>query len=268
VGLTQAIADALAGRDPIRVLDLATGAGSNLRYLAPRLPGLQQWLVADRDAALLALLPGLTARWGAGRGYDVRTHAHGCLVRGERFAGEVETRQLDLGSLNGTDIVAGRDLVTASALLDLVSPRWLSELAAACRAAGAAALFTLTYNGESRCTPAEPEDEVIRDLLNRHQYRDKGLGGPAAGPEAAGCAVQCFSEAGYQVLTAPTDWSLGEAEIAMQQLLIEGWAEAAAEMGFDRSVIASWRERRFAHVHAGRSRITVGHVDVAALPRR
>jgi hypothetical protein len=52
----------------------------------------------------------------------------------------------------------------------------------------------------------------------------------------------------------------------MQRCLIEGWAEAAGEMGFDAAAIASWRDRRIAHVETGRSRITVGHVDIAAVP--
>jgi len=266
--LTRMIADALAGREPVRVLDLATGTGANLRYLAPHLPHLQHWLVADRDPALLALLPGLTAAWGAAREYDVRTHAHGCVVRGERLECHIETRQLNLGSLTDPDIFAGRHLVTASALLDLVSPHWLRELATGCRAVGAAALFTITYSGLSRCAPVEPEDDVIRDLLNQHQHRDKGLGGPAAGPDAAECAARCFTEAGYRVQTAASDWSLGVAEPAFQRRLIEGWAEAATEMGLDASLAARWRDRRIAHVEAGRSRIIVGHFDIAAVAPR
>jgi hypothetical protein len=106
---------------------------------------------------------------------------------------------------------------------------------------------------------------VIRDLLNRHQHTDKGLGGAAAGPEAVDCVVRCFSDAGYRVQTDPSDWSLGTAEHELQRSLIEGWAEAAAEMRADLSMIASWRDRRIAHVDAGRSRIVVGHQDVAAL---
>ena len=43
-GLTRTIADALATGETVQVLDLATGTGSNLRYLAPRLPGRQRWL--------------------------------------------------------------------------------------------------------------------------------------------------------------------------------------------------------------------------------
>jgi len=263
--LTRIIADALSGTEPVRVLDLATGTGANLRYLAPHLPRLQHWLVVDRDPAVLARLPALTSSWGVARQCDVRTHVNGCGIRGERLECHVEMRQLDLGSLTDEKIFAGRHLVTASALLDLVSQHWLSELAARCRAAGAAALFTITYNGWSCCSPLEPEDDVIRDLLNRHQHTDKGLGGAAAGPEAVESVVRCFSNAGYRVETDPSDWSLGTAEHELQRRLIEGWAEAATEMRADLPMIASWRDRRIAHVDAGRSCIVVGHVDVAAL---
>ena len=36
------------------VLDLGSGTGSNLRYLAPRLSGRQVWTLFDQDAELLA----------------------------------------------------------------------------------------------------------------------------------------------------------------------------------------------------------------------
>jgi hypothetical protein len=266
--LTRLIADAVEGLEPVRVLDLATGTGSNMRHLAPHLPRRQDWLVVDREAALLAQLPRATATWGTTGGHDVRPQTDGCIIRGERLECHVQTRQLNLESLADTDIFAGRHLVTASALLDLVSERWLRELAACCRAAGAAALFTITYNGTSHCSPAEPEDTVIRDLLNQHQLRDKGLGGPAAGPNAAECAVRCFTEVGYRVETESSDWSLGAADQALQRQLIEGWAEAAVEMGFDASLIRGWRDRRIAHVEARRSHIVVGHLDVAAVAPR
>ena len=43
------------------VLDLATGTGSNVRYLAERLPGRQRWLVVDRSPDLLTLVTDRTA---------------------------------------------------------------------------------------------------------------------------------------------------------------------------------------------------------------
>src|SRR5258707_11635990 len=99
----------------------------------------------------------------------------------------IERKVMNLGDPDASaiaSVVAGAHLVTASALLDLVSERWLRELASACRSHGAAALFALTYNGRSACTPVEPEDDHVRQLFNTHQRRnDKGFG-IAAGPDA------------------------------------------------------------------------------------
>ena len=97
-----------------------------------------------RDAALLGQRPVRTSSWGAARGFEVGRDVHGCVMRGERLECQVETRQLDLGTLDEVKIFAGRHLVTASALLDLASERWLRALAARCRAVGAAALFAIT----------------------------------------------------------------------------------------------------------------------------
>jgi len=177
----------------------------------------------------------------------------------------VETRRVDLGALVDASLFSGRHLVTASALLDLVSESWLRTLAARCRESGAAALFALTYNGQSRCLPAEAEDETIRELVNRHQKTDKGLGGPAAGPDAAACAARCFAEAGYHVRRESTDWALPPDARDLQRELIAGWAEAAAEIAPERStIIHDWLARRLAHIDRGFSRVMVCHEDMAA----
>lgn len=266
--LALVVAAAMPQQGPVCVLDLATGRGSNIRYLAERLHGAQHWLAGDISAALLSDLHEGMSSWGTARGYDVRANGDGRIVRGEHMECHVETRQIDLRALDDRAIFGGRHLVTASALLDLVSESWLRALAAHCAAEGAAALFALTYNGRSSCVPAEPEDDMVRELLNRHQKRDKGLGGPAAGPDSVACAERCFAEAGYRVLREPSDWRLGPADAAMQRLLVEGWAQAGIEAAPEHTrTIASWCTRRLAHIDAGRSRVVVGHDDLAALPR-
>jgi hypothetical protein len=243
--LTKVVVDLLPRAQPLRILDLATGTGSNLRYLAPRLPSPQEWLVVDRDAILLAEVPG-------------EMTVNGRNVR-------IETRCQNLAVLKA-DMFAGRHLVTASALLDLVSEAWLRVLADRCRAAGAMALFALSYNGESRCSPDEPEDDVIREMLNRHQKTDKGFG-PAAGPEAAEGAARAFVGVGYQVRREESNWELPPRESDLQRHLIEGWAGAALEVAPEQSaMIRDWLDRRLAHVAARRSHIVVCHEDVAAWP--
>jgi hypothetical protein len=176
-----------------------------------------------------------------------------------------ESRTMNLGELDG-DLIAGTHLVTASALLDLVSDSWLRRLGQACRAHRAAALFALTYTGQSRCSPAEPEDDDVRELFNTHQRRnDKGFG-VAAGPSAVESAGAAFADAGYRVLREPSDWILTPNMRDLQAQLIDGWAEAATEIApAQSSFISSWHARRQVHVSEGRSTIVVCHEDLGAI---
>jgi hypothetical protein len=167
-------------------------------------------------------------------------------------------------------LFAGRALVTASALLDLVSETWLRRLVLQCRAHDAAALFALTYDGRLAFEPAEPDDALIRDLVNGHQRTDKGFG-PALGPAAVAAAADLFRSSGHDVRIAASDWILHRASApdALQEQLIDGWADAAAEIAPDRAVVVeAWRQTRRGHVTSGQSVLTVGHQDLAALPLR
>jgi SAM-dependent methyltransferase len=263
--LTRAIVDALGRHNRLDVLDLGAGTGSNLRYLASRLPAPQRWLLVDRDPALLAEAPARTSSWAAANGYEVTIEGDQFAIRGRHLDCRVATRQMDLGPLADPQIFSGRHLVTASALLDLVSDAWLGALAALCRGSRAAVLFTLTYTGRSHCSPEEPEDDTIRELMNRHQRgSDKGFG-RAAGPEAVACAARHFAAVGYHVQRAASDWVLLPDTQEPQRRLVGGWAEAAVEIAPDQAeMVASWLARRLAHVEAHRSRVIVGHEDLAA----
>ncbi len=263
--LVQSVCDALAPADCVMALDLCTGTGSNLRYLIDRIPGPQRWLAVDRDPALLDEVPARLSTWAKAKGCVVTTEGRISHVRGDRVDSQVETRELNLDRPDAA-IFEGRNLVTASALLDLVSESWLRKLAARCRTAGAAALFSITYNGHSSCDPGEPEDDLVRELMNLHQRTDKGLGGPAAGPDGWVAAEHAFAEAGYRVERATSDWLIEPRDRDFQRQLIEGWAHAASEIEpRHASTIADWLRRRLVHVDAGRSRIVVGHMDMAAL---
>ena len=227
------------------MLDLAAGTGSNLRYLADRLTGEQRWLLVDHDPALLAEARRRTSR--------------------DRPAYHIDTREMDLAGLTVAvrGMFDGRALVTASALLDLVSEDWLRALAARCRESGSAVLFALSYDGRMQCSPEESGDRAVRDLVNLHQRTDKGFG-PALGAGATDAAVRCFAELGYHMRREPSDWTLTPEQTALQRELIDGWADAAlAIVPGQHVMIEEWRRRRLAHVEARRSRVIVGHEDLA-----
>jgi trans-aconitate methyltransferase len=238
--LTRELADMLAEDRPLAALDLGCGTGANVRYLLPRLPSNpQHWLLIDNDRALLARVP---------------------MGMSDRAA--IATACQDLRDVDAIPF-RGRKLVTAAALLDLVSDAWLRLLIAHCRLYEAAVLFPLVYDGRMRCDPLEPEDEMIRELINRHQHRDKGFG-DALGPDAPDATVDVLKNAGYRVSIQTSDWNLSPAMGNLQRELIRGWAQAATEIARARAaVIGEWADRRFAHVDRGRSRILVGHRDIA-----
>jgi SAM-dependent methyltransferase len=240
--VANGVAGILAPHPMPVVVDLGAGTGANLRFMAPRLPRGQRWRLIDRDLELLAL---------------ARHRIDG--VPGA----SVSTICADLAPLD-PHLLKDATLVTASALLDLVSDAWLTNLVSQCCAQGAAGLFALSYDGRITCSPADDDDAAIRDLVNAHQRTDKGFG-RALGPEAAGRAAALFEAKGYHVVRARSDWRLGEEEADLQRALIEGWARAAAELRPDLALAAAaWRERRLALVAAERSRIVVGHEDVGA----
>ncbi len=230
---------------PWRVIDLGCGTGANFRALAPMLTGTQHWRVVDHDAELLGA-------WSATPG-----------------EASIERVTLDLARDLKTLHFKGTTLVTASALLDLVSAEWLQRLVTACRGAGASVLFALSVDGRALWDPLDPVDTLASELFDAHQRRDKGFG-PALGPMAAATAIEGFRAAGYAVQSAPSDWWIDArrdpAALGLQRALIDGITQAAIEQDpLATSVLRAWQTRR--HAIAARSTLRIGHLDVIATPR-
>src|SRR5205085_5667557 len=101
--LVDAVRGRLAGSPRLVIHDLGTGTGSMGRWLAPQLTGPQHWIMYDRDADLL--------EHAAAR--MVNMAADGAPVT-------VEARERDITRLTAADL-AGASLVTASALLDMLT---------------------------------------------------------------------------------------------------------------------------------------------------
>ena len=262
--LLQTVAARFALETNLTVLDVGAGTGSNARYLAERLHPQQHWLLVDHDPTLLIEASQRLRAWGDARGLSVSRDEGAWRVEGEGLAVTFATRLADLADMSSSsELFLDRRLVTASALLDLVSAPWLESLASACRQAGATALFALTYDGRIHCSPEEPGDDEVRQLVNEHQRGDKGFG-PALGPTACTVAAECFGALGYSVEREASDWHLEPDASELQRQLIEGWSRAAVQMAPDRSAfIREWTDRRLAHVLDGHSRLVVGHEDLA-----
>jgi SAM-dependent methyltransferase len=239
----------LPARSPVVVHDLGCGTGSMARWLAPQLPGPQHWVMYDRDADLLACaaaaVPPLTAD-------------------GSRAT--VETRQRDITRLGQGDLT-GASLITASALLDMLTAAEVERIARSCIEAGCVALLTISVTGRITLTPSDPLDDVIASAFNDHQRRGKD-DGRLLGPDAVGAAADIFARLGAEVVIAPSPWRLGASDIALATEWFKGWVGAACEQRPE--LIASTQayvEQRLAEAAAGRLRVTVHHQDLLVVPR-
>jgi SAM-dependent methyltransferase len=240
----DAVVASVAGTPSLRIVDLACGTGSTLRALAPRFPAGQNWRLADNDLGLLA------------RASDITRPAGVTLT----------TVPIDLNHDLEAALDGPIDLVTTSALLDLVSEAWLDRLAVETLARSIPIYAALSYDGRIDISPPNSFDAAIVAAVNAHQHGDKGFG-PALGPAAAGTAIARFESLGCSVIHGKADWVVGPHDREFQTEILSGWASAARELG-DLSLgdIVEWLTLRRDVVAAGHSSIRVGHVDIFARP--
>jgi hypothetical protein len=239
----------LASRSHPVIVDLGCGTGSMGRWLAAQLPGPQHWILIDRDPDLLDHAAASLVGWSA----------DGAPVT-------VETRERDIASLTADDL-SGVGLVTASALLDVLTRDEVERIALACAWTATPALLTLSVVGRVRLRPADPLDSRIMAAFNGHQRRTTGER-TLLGPDAVEAAVTAFAGHGLTTLVQPSPWRLRSSNSAERELISEwlaGWLDAAVEECPDLAgPAAAYAVRRAAEVGEGRLVVEVGHQDLLA----
>lgn len=222
----------------IKVVDLGCGTGSTLRALAPFFRGPQNWQLFDNDLSLLsratAMAPPITAT--------------------------VTATPLDLVRDLEAALDGAVDIITASALLDLVSESWLERLAVEISARSIPLYAAISHDGRIELIPSDPLDKTIVAAVELYQRTDKGFG-PALGARSASVAIKRLQSFGYSVIHGTSDWVLGPHDCEIQLELFSRWATAAHQMGQPLGDIANWLARRRDSVAAGQSSVCVGHVD-------
>lgn len=255
VKLSHALAKYFEGWRPVTVTDLGCGTGSNLRATAPLLGPEQIWTLVDYDPVLLDAARERLQAWA-----DGAAEKDGALVL---FKGAkritVSFRRADLSKELDAVLDSGANLVTASALFDLVSEDFLAKLVASVSQRRAAFYTVLTYDGDQRWTPEHEIDGVMLQAFHAHQGTDKGFG-LSAGPNAPDLLSEGFAAAGYSVMEGDSAWRLEEQDAALIAELAKGFADAVAETGtVSAGDLAAWRSQK----HSG---CVVGHADTLALP--
>jgi hypothetical protein len=244
----DAVAAAFAGAAAVTVTDLGSGTGATMRAIVPHLPARQRWRLVDNDEALL------------------EKAVEGAVAMPAGVSVTAVMADLAAGTASAVEPLLGDcDLVTTSALLDLVSADWLDAVVASLARLSRPFYAAVSYDGTVALAPECLHDGDVIGAVNRHQRTDKGFG-PAMGPDAARIAPERLRAAGFAVIEGRSDWQFGAGDRAVQIEVLTGWAGAAHEIGVDAAIIARWLGERRNHVDAGRSEMRVGHIDFFAIP--
>ena len=246
--LAERLVRHLPAAAPLVIHDLGGGSGAMGRWLAPHLRGPQHWVVHDRDPDVLELavadLPGPAA---------------------DGSAVAVETRRTDIARPAPGDL-AGASLVTASALLDMLTADELAAMLGACSEIGCPILLALTVAGRVGLTPADALDTRMAAAFNAHQRRTT-TAGRLLGPDAVAAAVETLRATGVEVLVRPSPWRLDAAHADLIAEWLAGWVGAACEQEPALAAEAgAYVERRMAEVSVGDLCVTVDHADLLMLP--
>lgn len=240
--------------EPLRIIDLGSGTGSNLRGLAPHLDGDQHWTLIDYDPKLIEAARAALGQWADKSETDSDAAMH--LQKNGKHI-QVDFLCTDLSKNIELILEQPADLLTAAAFFDLVAEPWLERFCAAL----CTPLYTvLTYDGSERWTPMHPADEAALQAFHAHQATDKGFGF-AAGPKAVDILQHRLLDYGFQVSIAPSPWELDRTQDAeLIRALATGSAQAVSETGLlDSATLHSWKAAR-----QEAQTCTIGHWDLLA----
>ncbi len=224
----------------VQIIDLGAGSGANQRWLAPRLPIRQRWLHVDHNPVISRSQP----------------------LPAETVIIDASVEALDELLVSSND---RRQLVTCSALLDVLTTEQLTAVCQPVIDNQVAAFFSLTVTGDLTLDPPHPHDQLLLAAFNDHQRR-----AGRAGPDASALTVDLLRAANFAVSTQDTPWQLTaeSAPTFVDQLLTERLAAAVAQDPALAATADDWLELRRAQLAAGVLRIELAHRDILGLPSR
>ena len=267
VSITKSLRAFLDDVERINVVDLGAGTGALFRYLAPRINRRQTWRLVDSSDKLLRQSETHLAAWADARQLTVGASKDlWCATNAKEEYCVFHEQKNFGGGLLDLSVNSKINLITASALLDLVSLNWVEELTALCLQRQASFYGSLTYDGKIDWSPSHPGDIKLLQLLNKDQRRDKGLG-PALGPDAIAAARRAMASRGFVVAIGPSPWVLGPVDEDLQTALLSQWGILLKQnTDLPSREVQLWKDFHLDAIAKGKSYLRVGHQDMWATP--
>ena len=233
----------------LRICDIGAGTGNSALWFdtafGERGITKRTWLLIDDDPDALTQA---AARIGAVPDRPAET----CRAETCRAPIAELPRILDVGR--------PVDLITGSAVLDVLRPADAAALIDTLAATGAPGLFLLTITGDWHLNPVHPADRQIASAFAAHQQREGRLGAAAASH------LQAAAEAaGMRVQSTASPWQLSAREdhAFLTRFLTDRVTAATEQDPGSAALFTAWLDDRLADETLT---VTVDHRDLLILP--
>ncbi len=251
-----------------KVMDLGAGRGSLFRWLAPIIGRTQHWLWLDDDPDHLEDGLLLTAAWARRQGYTVhRREDNGTDLTLETRQGtwRINARSFDLRNPDTLFFpLEESDAVVCSALLDLFSQQWLSQVL---RLTGRVPVYAVMNVLPAPWRSRRRHDDA--PVLDGYLSAQVGEGGPndPMGPHVPLLAKGLAAVNGRHYQSERSDWTIRPRDRAMLRQVLGFFAKGArTARPQHRRHIDAWQRTREADVAAGRLALRIAHRDILISP--
>lgn len=261
----QAAIDYLKTDQPVVIVDVGAGTGSNCLYFLDKLKQDQSWTFIEKDPTLAPALINRLADYAAFHKYSwsLKDGVYEMITPFKKVTFNVfSDNLLKIDQLVDLSKV---DLVVANAVFDLLSKIQISQFLDQLLQNKIACLFTLHYTG-MRFTPEDPFDQAYIDLYDGHMIRPQPFG-QAMGKMAAAYIAQTFEEANYKLQKGDSSWNVREDDVKMHYFLLNYMENALSELSYPtelQNYFPKWLQRKKELIITRQQGLEVKHLDFFA----
>lgn len=230
---------------PVTAVDIGAGTGNSARWfaqhLATRLPGTTlRWVLLDADDQGLVL-------------------ARQKMSDAKTVVADITQLPGLIGELRTEPEYAGPLVMTASAVLDVLTQVDVDAIVEALVQHSGCGLFLLSINGDWRIDPTDSDDDYIKQTFADHQQRDERLGA-----DGARTLIEAARRAGLATQSHVTTWHMAAPEDGqmIERFLRERVAAVIDHQPQQQDLATAWLQRRMGQLSQGLT-IEVDHLDVA-----
>ncbi len=263
--IEQAAVDYLKTDEPVTIVDVGAGTGSNCLYFLDKLQQDQSWIFIEKDKALAPALINRLTEYASFHKYDwsLKDGVYEMLTPFKKVSFKIISD--NFSKIDQLVDLSEIDLVVANAVFDLLSKVQISQFLDQLTQNKVACLFTLHYTG-MRFVPEDPFDQAYIDLYDSHMMRQQSFG-QALGKMAAAHLVQTFETANYNLQTGDSAWNILQDDIKMHYYLLNFMESALSELSYTEELKAyfpKWLKRKKELIITRQQGLEVMHLDLFA----